>query len=167
MSTEKIIEVMAKAMMDYAKTLPPASSFHCLLRSHRLECANAALTALQSSGYMVIEGWRKPTEADKGGRDVIGWRSDDGEIFLTRYTCMEAFMTEKEMEGYDEETCFADDWFFADFLQGGRLAKDDAPTLVMPLPPPPQAQGESEERSDTDGAESSDGGLTHKEAPNG
>jgi hypothetical protein len=149
MSTEKIIEVMAQAIDE---------------NSHPVNAARAALTALQSSGYMVIEGWRKPTDADKNGRELFGWRSDDSEVFLTRYTCMDAFMTDKEMEGYDEETIFKDDWFFADFLQGGRLAEDEAPTLVMPLPPPPQAQGEIEEQSDTDGAEQPGSSLTQNKS---
>jgi hypothetical protein len=156
MSTEKIIEVMAKAMMVYAKTLPPASSFHCLLRSHRLECANAALTALQSSGYMVIEGW-KPIETAPEMKGVLIF----GRTPPTEY----GFENWRMGSGHYHDVMKRWIW------EGEQVLSHwvTKPTHWMPLPPPPQAQGEIEERSDTDGAEQPGSGLTQNktEAPNG
>jgi hypothetical protein len=46
-------------------------------------------------------------------------------------------LTEAELE---REACEDDeesDWFYADFVQGGRLTPDGLPTHWMPLPAPP------------------------------
>lgn len=73
--------------------------------------------------------------APRDGTEILGWREDCGWI-LVRYTCLESFLTDAEIEagGYDEETIFKEDWFYADFVQGGRLEGDEAPTHWMPLP---------------------------------
>jgi hypothetical protein len=83
--------------------------------------------------------WQPIETAPKDGTEILGFRDDAG-LMLVRYTSMTSmteFMTEKELEPYDEETIFQEDWFCADFLHGDRLEGDLAPTHWMPLPPPP------------------------------
>ena len=84
--------------------------------------------------------WEDISTAPKDGTEIIGWRKDCGFI-LIRYTCLDDFLTDKEKEAYDEETCAKEDWFFADFIQGGRLEGDEIPTHWM-LPSPPTSEKE-------------------------
>lgn len=44
------------------------------------------------------------------------------------------FLTDREIEGMDLTTSETEDWFFADFVSGGRLDGDLAPTHWHPLP---------------------------------
>ncbi len=88
--------------------------------------------------------WQDISTAPKDGTEILGYRSDC-DVILIRYTSMDAFLTESEMDGYDEETIFKEDWFFADFVKGGRLQDDEVPTHWMPLPSPPQSRRQDEE----------------------
>lgn len=82
--------------------------------------------------------WRPIASAPKDGTEILGWREDCG-ILLVRWTNCESFMTDREIEesGLDDEAIFANDWFCADFVSGGRLEGSEAPTHWMPLPEPP------------------------------
>lgn len=80
--------------------------------------------------------WQPIASAPKDGTEILAWRADCG-IVLVRWTCMDDFCTESEIEKVSEEDAMQRDWFFADFVSGGRLEGEEVPTHWMPLPPPP------------------------------
>jgi hypothetical protein len=80
--------------------------------------------------------WKPIATAPRDGTEILAWRQDAG-VMLVRYTSLEAFLTESELEDYDEETIFQEDWFYADFVQGGRL-DEEPPTHWMHLPADPE-----------------------------
>lgn len=82
--------------------------------------------------------WQLIDTAPMDGTEILAWRSDAG-IMLVRYTCCADFVTEREAEELDEETLFANDWFYADFVSGDRLEGDLVPTHWMSLPQPPES----------------------------
>lgn len=81
--------------------------------------------------------WQPIETAPKDGSEILGYRDDCGAL-LMRWTSLGEFLTESELSEYDEETTYQEDWFYADFICGGRLENDQAPTHWMPLPPPPE-----------------------------
>jgi len=87
--------------------------------------------------------WQDISTAPRDGTEILGWRRDCG-ILLIRWTCCYDFMADNELEnsGLDDETLSAEDWFYADFIEGGRLEGSELPTHWQPLPEPPKA-GES------------------------
>ncbi len=87
--------------------------------------------------------WQDIETAPRDGTEILVWRSDAG-VFLARYTSMDVFLTAGELEDYDDADIYIEDWFYADFVQGGRLDKSEAPTHWMPLPEPPKP-GDSKE----------------------
>ncbi len=98
--------------------------------------------------------WQTIDTAPRDGTEIIGWREDCGPL-LVRYTAMAHFMLESEIEAeekvigrtYTEEELWKEDWFFADFVHGGRLEEDDAPTHWQPLPSDePEAKAASPQR---------------------
>lgn len=91
----------------------------------------AALTAEQQAHQ-----WQPIETAPKDGTEIIGWRKDCGPI-LVRWTSCDAFCTEAELEELNEEEAFTQDWFYADFVAGGRLEGSEVPTHWMPLPGDP------------------------------
>ncbi len=82
------------------------------------------------------EGWQPIETAPKDGAEVLGYREDCG-VLLMRWCALADFLTDAELAELDEETAFAADWFYADFLHGGRLEGEEAPTHWRPLPAPP------------------------------
>ncbi len=80
--------------------------------------------------------WQPIETAPKDGSEILGYREDCG-ILLIRWTAPANFCTEKELEGLDDESAFAEDWFYADFVAGGRLEREEVPTHWMPLPDEP------------------------------
>ncbi len=84
--------------------------------------------------------WLPIETAPKDGTEILGWREYAG-CMLIRYTCMREFMSEREIEStdLDEETIESEDWFYADFVAGGRLEGSETPTHWMPLPTDPDA----------------------------
>ena len=85
--------------------------------------------------------WRPIETAPKDGTEILGWREDAGTLVI-RWTSANEFLTESELEGMSEEDEFKEDWFYADFVCGGRLEGSEAPTLwthlPAPLPQPPE-----------------------------
>jgi hypothetical protein len=81
--------------------------------------------------------WQPIETAPKDGTEILAWRNDCG-VLLIRWTSMDAFCPERELETLDEETIFQQDWFCADFVSGCRLEGSETPTHWMPLPEPPQ-----------------------------
>lgn len=79
--------------------------------------------------------WQPIETAPKDGTEVWLWRRDAG-VFLGRYTCMLDYLTEAELEPFDRETIEQMDWFYADFVSGGRVT-DGEPTHWHPLPEEP------------------------------
>ena len=83
--------------------------------------------------------WQGMDSAPRDGTEILGWRGDCGTMVI-RWTSCDAFMTDQEMDEscMDEDDLFAQDWFYADFIAGGRLEGSEAPTKWMPLPTPPE-----------------------------
>ncbi len=80
--------------------------------------------------------WQDISTAPKDGTEILGWR-EDADIMLIRWTSCDAFCTDRELEGMDEDTAAQEDWFYADFVQGGRLEGDMVPSKWCAIPPPP------------------------------
>jgi hypothetical protein len=82
--------------------------------------------------------WEQIGTAPLDGTEVMCWREDSG-VFIARYTAPCDFMTDRECEHekLDEESMESYDWFYADFVCGGRLDGNETPTHWMPLPEPP------------------------------
>jgi len=83
--------------------------------------------------------WQPIETAPKDGTEILGWRDDCG-IMLMRWVCPVDFMTCRELDGLDDESAEAEDWFCADFVAGFRLDEYLAPTHWTPLPQPPNGQ---------------------------
>ena len=87
--------------------------------------------------------WLPIESAPKDGSEVLGWRDDAG-VLLIRWTCCADFMTDLEIEDAKKQHAGADDWieqynwFYADFIYGGRLDGDEEPTHWQPLPDGPK-----------------------------
>lgn len=84
--------------------------------------------------------WQSMISAPMDGTEILGWRRDCGTL-LIRYIAPVDFLTERELEremreGLSEEDAETPDWFYADFVAGGRLEGDEVPTLWLPVPEP-------------------------------
>ena len=79
-----------------------------------------------------IAQWQPISTAPMDGTTILAWR-DDYDVVMMRYCAPCDFLNDSEMD--DEIDPFYNDWFYADFVHGGRV--NDAPTHWMPLPPPP------------------------------
>lgn len=94
----------------------------------------ASWSATLTEGNVV---WQSIETAPKDGTEILGYRKDAG-IFLMRWTSPEAFLSERELEQLDSESSESEDWFYADFVAGGRLDGSEVPTHWMPLPEEPK-----------------------------
>jgi hypothetical protein len=93
--------------------------------------------------------WQPIETAPKDGTEILAWREDCG-VLLVRWIAPINFLTEREIEkavsegyredGSEDEWVEQQDWFYADFVAGGRLEGFEVPTHWMPLPPPPMNQ---------------------------
>lgn len=129
MTTDKIRE-LAERWVPTPTTLYPHNDYLKDLREKLVgEIRNLLSEAARENG------WRPIESAPKDGTEIIGYREDAG-AFLIRYTAPVEFMTEREYEQIGESAEISD-WFYADFLSGGRLEGDEAPTHWQPLPLPP------------------------------
>ena len=86
---------------------------------------------------MKASQWQPIDTAPKDGTEIIGYRQDC-DMIMVRYTSLSEFLTDKESESgdYSEDEMDQDDWFYADFVHGGRLGPEEYPTHWM-LPQPP------------------------------
>ena len=94
-------------------------------------CPIKARNARPDSEWVDIE------TAPKDGTEIWGWREDAGGM-LIRYCAPIDFLTDTELEEMDGESAEQEDWFFADFVAGGRLEGKETPTHWRPLPPDPK-----------------------------
>jgi hypothetical protein len=88
--------------------------------------------------------WKPIETAPKDGTEILCWR-EDCDVFMARWSCAVMFMTDSEIEesGMSDEDLHEMDWFYADFIHGGRL--DDAPTHWLPLPYIPDTAEKTDE----------------------
>ena len=79
--------------------------------------------------------WQPIETAPKDGTEILAWREGAGVLLVRWCSCCD-FMSDRELEesGLDDETLSAQDWFFADFVEGGRLEGEETPTHWMPIP---------------------------------
>jgi hypothetical protein len=85
-----------------------------------------------------VRDWQPIETAPKDGSELLGYREDCG-VLLMRWTCLGEFLTDAELEPYSEAATYAEDWFYADFISGGRLEGQETPTHWMPLPASPSS----------------------------
>ena len=81
-----------------------------------------------------MSDWQLIETAPKDGTEILVC-SDYGAVILARWVAPCDFLYASEHEGmadFDEP-----DWFYADFIEGGRLSNEGQPTHWMPLPAPP------------------------------
>ena len=92
--------------------------------------ANAARVALEAVGY---HSWMPIDDDAKSADQIIACRADSG-AFLARWIAPLDFLTEREVEEADLDLKDIEepDWFYADFVQGGRVT-DGVPTHYKPL----------------------------------
>ena len=97
---------------------------------HALKAAIAAMPA---------QGWRDITSAPKDGTEILAFRDDCG-VLLVRWTAAAEFLTDAELDQWDEAAAHEECWFCADFITGCRLDYDLLPTHWQPLPAPPETK---------------------------
>lgn len=102
------------------------------------EAARAVLEAIIEalSALPAVGGWLDIESAPKDGSEILGWRADSG-VLLIRWSSAAEFLTDAELDKWDEEAASQEDWFYADFVAGDRLEGDCLPTHWQPLPAPP------------------------------
>jgi len=95
-----------------------------------LRSANRQLEFLQEE-----RRWRPIETAPRDGAEILGWREDSG-VMLVRFVALIDLIPHLELDepGICGETLEAPDWFYADFVDGGRLEGDEIPTHWVPLP---------------------------------
>lgn len=93
----------------------------------------AARTALEGAAE---QRWQTIETAPKDRTEVLLWRDDCG-AFIGSYTSADAFpLTQKELDSFDEETLFAQDWF-TQWPDARRVDGSETPTHWQALPPAP------------------------------
>lgn len=103
-------------------------------------------------------GWQPIETAPRDGTEILACRPDCG-VFLARFVapCEFLALSENLGIGLSDEDWQTQDWFFADFVSGGRVT-DGAPTHWMPLPLPPTDTRETD-------AEPHPGTVSHEPSP--
>eukprot|EP00752_Nemacystus_decipiens_P016736 g14974.t1 len=110
-----------------------------------IECTQINLTAEAQAQMTVPDGafndlgqpagegepWLTIETAPKDGTEILGYRSDAG-VMLIRYLAPVDFLADSELDGLDERSAEQEDWFYADFVVGGRLEGDERPTHWRP-----------------------------------
>lgn len=100
-------------------------------------CAQNAADAILAAGWRLpaatADQWQPIETAPKDGTPIWLYR-EDSDAFLGRWIAPCDFLNEAEydgVQGWDDP-----DWFFADFVSGGRVT-DGAPTHWQSTPAPP------------------------------
>jgi len=125
MTTQQRFAAIYKVISELLNIIDHADSVYILKQAARL-----AREGMEDDGWMPIE------TAPKDGTEIWGYREDSGPL-LVRYTSPDAFLTDSELEKLDEESAFAEGWFYADFVDGGRLDGSEVPTHWQRLPSAP------------------------------
>ena len=92
-----------------------------------------------------LGAWQPIETAPKDGTELLGWRWDAG-CMLISWTAPCNFMTTDELESTangDSAWQEQEDWFYADFLHGGRLEGSETPTHWTPMPAQPQVASDA------------------------
>lgn len=97
--------------------------------------------AAKEAGKEVMSNWQPIETAPKDGTEILGFREDAG-VFIVRWCNCYDFMTDAECDETEmnDDQLSEPDWFYADFIKGGRLDGDLAPTHWQPLPEPPEPE---------------------------
>lgn len=112
---------------------------------HAVTLADAdRLAAKERTIAELAQTWRPIETAPKDGTEIIGFRHDCGCV-LIRWISPINFLTEREIEKLNEDDAETPDWFYADFVEGGRMSNDGLPTHWQPLPPAPSGPTKGEQ----------------------
>ena len=83
-----------------------------------------------------MSGWQSIETAPLDGTEILGWRHDAG-VMLMRWLAPVDFLIERELALLDADDTHAEGWFYADFIEGGRLEGTEAPSHWQHLPDGP------------------------------
>lgn len=121
-----------------ASLLPP-------MREAFREVARGYLYAYLSALPVKAEEWWPIDQGNpKSGDEILAYSETAGTgVMLIRWIAMCDFLTDTEIAEYadqsaDKAMLYEPDWFYSDFIQGGRVSPDCYPTHFMEIPEVPE-----------------------------
>lgn len=108
-------------------------------REHLRYSGVSAETAVARLKETALTGWNPIETAPKDGTMVLLYCGEGCGTMLARWIAPCNFLNESEYRG-DLGDWEDEDWFFADFVEGGRVSNDGVPTHWMPLPKKPRTE---------------------------
>ena len=115
-----------------------------MINDENTETDSGAKADSSQSSCSASCNWQPIGTAPKNGTEILGWRDDCG-IMLIQWSNLvelldDAQLREEKRYYGDDDHVECEDWFYADFSEGGRLENDEVPTHWMPLPSLPNVK---------------------------